>query len=1186
MRKQIFILAFLGDVAFGAGGAAPRLNAAETVHCVTYVSTYLVPVSYGTTGPGQGSSIFTSASVRPSGAVSSGAGGPSIPTGPGISASGGTPPSSILSGATSSGNTLVGGTTSPSVVASNPTPSPSAIVGQAVIFLIAPAPGTSKRHIKKRAVGGFVDIGITANAQTCDLAAVFTLSFGQLYAGNVPIYYLAGESFKPFRPSTSVPSGAITTTFAAVDGVLQFTNPALPNGRSGLCQDSVTGQVYITFTSSPPGCAPVVLITYGVPKRKNRVGWSQQHFTRTAFTQSEHRDKQAVYQPCFSFTNSTTGRTTTTIVAISPEPTSLTVPDLSTTASTPAGASESSPPPSTTPLNPSASASTVESSTDTSSSSSTTSTVPQVTGACSGQTDPFSASNGDQFNPRCGRTYVGPVYLSESTLQTYVACAEACSQDGRCTSFHYTLENTCSLFTGIPQDSGEASIDSGLRAPAAGGCQQLTDPFRTSNARQFSKKCQSQYAGRQELAQSTPGSYGACAEECSQNGQCTVFFYGDDGVCITWAGDASLTGGQGDSGLLVPPAGSCLAQTDPFGTSNGRQVNRHCGRTFIGTTFISSSDQASYAACAEQCSANPSCTTFFYTIYRECAIYSGVGGFNGNSSPDVDSGVMVPVPGSCLAQTDPFNTLNGIPFNRHCGLEYTSSTSLSSNVQGSYIACAEQCSLNPLCTTFSFTVAGTCATYGGFGEYAGYAGPDVDSGVVIPPAGSCQSLSSPFSTMNERQFTRACGYEYIGQFLISQSNLGTYQACAEQCSADISCTVFVMRQGNLCSWFGGDPRATGVEDYYINSGIDFDVPLTRTCREQTDPFYLQSGRFFNQLCGSRYTGSTELSNTPQANYLDCAQQCTSDPSCTTFHLTGQRRCFTFSGANAQVGGADPTVNSGIAAPPPANSCQGSSDPFVAPNGRRFNTHCGLRYAGTEQLGGVVEHPNFAACAEDCSKRPTCTIFKYSPNKICILYNGYAQGGGPSTTDDSGIAVPGADSCQGSPAPFVTTNGRQFTKDCGRAYSGSNLISQTRQETYAACAEKCAGEFECVGFTLYTFQCLTFIGPFQPTSQTANFVNSGVLIEPTVSCATSPNPLTTVNGKQYETRCGERWEGSSQIQQRTLGSNSFLKCAELCSQQPQCTLFSYYSDRFCELWEGATTTTGQNAGFNAGFLLQP
>ncbi|KAL0943628.1 uncharacterized protein CTRU02_201515 [Colletotrichum truncatum] len=772
----------------------------------------------------------------------------------------------------------------------------------------------------------------------------------------------------------------------------------------------------------------------------NRVGWSQQHFTRTAFTQSEHRDKQAVYQPCFSFTNSTTGRTTTTIVAISPEPTSLTVPDLSTTASTPAGASESSPPPSTTPLNPSASASTVESSTDTSSSSSTTSTVPQVTGACSGQTDPFSASNGDQFNPRCGRTYVGPVYLSESTLQTYVACAEACSQDGRCTSFHYTLENTCSLFTGIPQDSGEASIDSGLRAPAAGGCQQLTDPFRTSNARQFSKKCQSQYAGRQELAQSTPGSYGACAEECSQNGQCTVFFYGDDGVCITWAGDASLTGGQGDSGLLVPPAGSCLAQTDPFGTSNGRQVNRHC--------------------------------------------------------------------------------------------------------------------------------------------------PDVDSGVVIPPAGSCQSLSSPFSTMNERQFTRACGYEYIGQFLISQSNLGTYQACAEQCSADISCTVFVMRQGNLCSWFGGDPRATGVEDYYINSGIDFDVPLTRTCREQTDPFYLQSGRFFNQLCGSRYTGSTELSNTPQANYLDCAQQCTSDPSCTTFHLTGQRRCFTFSGANAQVGGADPTVNSGIAAPPPANSCQGSSDPFVAPNGRRFNTHCGLRYAGTEQLGGVVEHPNFAACAEDCSKRPTCTIFKYSPNKICILYNGYAQGGGPSTTDDSGIAVPGADSCQGSPAPFVTTNGRQFTKDCGRAYSGSNLISQTRQETYAACAEKCAGEFECVGFTLYTFQCLTFIGPFQPTSQTANFVNSGVLIEPTVSCATSPNPLTTVNGKQYETRCGERWEGSSQIQQRTLGSNSFLKCAELCSQQPQCTLFSYYSDRFCELWEGATTTTGQNAGFNAGFLLQP
>jgi hypothetical protein len=40
-----------------------------------------------------------------------------------------------------------------------------------------------------------------------------------------------------------------------------FRNSGLPNGDAGFCQVS-DGQVYITFTTGPPGCVPVNLAVY------------------------------------------------------------------------------------------------------------------------------------------------------------------------------------------------------------------------------------------------------------------------------------------------------------------------------------------------------------------------------------------------------------------------------------------------------------------------------------------------------------------------------------------------------------------------------------------------------------------------------------------------------------------------------------------------------------------------------------------------------------------------------------------------------------------------------------------------------------------------------------------------------------------------------------------------------------
>ncbi|KAI9154818.1 hypothetical protein HJFPF1_07377 [Paramyrothecium foliicola] len=142
------------------------------------------------------------------------------------------------------------------------TPSPSPISGQDVIFLIAPIVETKKRSLTKRALGGFVSREPSQSITDCSTAIVFTLSPGQLFADGDPIYYAPGEGSKPFRSSGSSPPGAILATFSLAGRSLQFTNSELPEGRANFCQDALTGQVQITFTSRPLGCEPVSLTPY------------------------------------------------------------------------------------------------------------------------------------------------------------------------------------------------------------------------------------------------------------------------------------------------------------------------------------------------------------------------------------------------------------------------------------------------------------------------------------------------------------------------------------------------------------------------------------------------------------------------------------------------------------------------------------------------------------------------------------------------------------------------------------------------------------------------------------------------------------------------------------------------------------------------------------------------------------
>lgn len=127
---------------------------------------------------------------------------------------------------------------------------------RSIIFRVS-IPDNERRGLQKRATRGFVGIG---NPDVCTFAAVFTLAEGELFDGGVPVYY-SGEDYKDLA-GQDVPSGdSITTTFTSSGGILVFRNSGLPNGDASFCQVS-NGQVYITFTTGPPGCVPVNLAVY------------------------------------------------------------------------------------------------------------------------------------------------------------------------------------------------------------------------------------------------------------------------------------------------------------------------------------------------------------------------------------------------------------------------------------------------------------------------------------------------------------------------------------------------------------------------------------------------------------------------------------------------------------------------------------------------------------------------------------------------------------------------------------------------------------------------------------------------------------------------------------------------------------------------------------------------------------
>ncbi|TXC02085.1 hypothetical protein FocTR4_00009447 [Fusarium oxysporum f. sp. cubense] len=216
------------------------------------------------------------------------------------------------SGAPSSGSItepIITPSVSTTDITSSALPTSTGIVeppGRSVIFLIQ-ASNDQKRDIGKREAEGFVGAD---NPDICTFALVFNLAEGQLFVGGLPTFY-AGEDYKALgvQDEDSFIQGAITRTFGTTGRTLFFRNSDLPNGEAGFCQDS-SGQVYITFTSSPPGCFPVTLGVYDVTQCQNGRLVGFETSTSALAVSSEASTTENVSSGSVSSGESTTAETT------------------------------------------------------------------------------------------------------------------------------------------------------------------------------------------------------------------------------------------------------------------------------------------------------------------------------------------------------------------------------------------------------------------------------------------------------------------------------------------------------------------------------------------------------------------------------------------------------------------------------------------------------------------------------------------------------------------------------------------------------------------------------------------------------------------------------------------------------------------------------------------------------------
>lgn len=131
--------------------------------------------------------------------------------------------------------------------------------GRIVIFLIRePTHNTQKRSFNRRQNTDKRFVG-NGNPDTCTYAESFNLAQEQLFIDGVPFFY-NGQDYTELRARPIPPVGAVTRIFITSGRLLEIRNPDVPDG-AGFCL-ARDGTVYVTFTSGPAGCVPIILEVY------------------------------------------------------------------------------------------------------------------------------------------------------------------------------------------------------------------------------------------------------------------------------------------------------------------------------------------------------------------------------------------------------------------------------------------------------------------------------------------------------------------------------------------------------------------------------------------------------------------------------------------------------------------------------------------------------------------------------------------------------------------------------------------------------------------------------------------------------------------------------------------------------------------------------------------------------------
>ncbi|KIL90162.1 hypothetical protein FAVG1_06901 [Fusarium avenaceum] len=239
--RLLFLL--LGSLA-PLTGASKDLEQMPESWCITYLSTYLIPISVAPSSPGEStlSDLETSVGLETSFSLDRS-----------LSQLDPEPTSSTLSFVPSRDETSLLATVD--MTSAPPSATTDAGTDGDLIILRVVADVTESERLRRRDIGGFIG----SQSEICDNADIFTLLDGQLLAGGNPVYY-NGEGFKALSAQGRTPSGAITHTFTRDGNKLRFQSSRFPTGEAGFCQTPSDGQVYITFFSEPAGCIPVTIL--------------------------------------------------------------------------------------------------------------------------------------------------------------------------------------------------------------------------------------------------------------------------------------------------------------------------------------------------------------------------------------------------------------------------------------------------------------------------------------------------------------------------------------------------------------------------------------------------------------------------------------------------------------------------------------------------------------------------------------------------------------------------------------------------------------------------------------------------------------------------------------------------------------------------------------------------------------